>query len=126
MVFFDIDKFFRQLSDGLVDVDEKGVLVQQALNGEKYQTLPAILGFMSVWRRISNHFNLGIDVQPVEKLCKRLEFSMPITPEEVQTCKDIIDVMRQVYSRLNAYEVKSIVKTELIALELHQPGGTTA
>lgn len=122
MVFFDIDKFFRQLSEGLVDIDEKGVLVHQSLQGEKYQTLPAIMGFMSVWRRMSNHFKLGIDVQPVEKLCKRLEFGMPITPEEVEACKAIIANLRRIYARLNAYEVKSVVNTELIALELHQPG----
>lgn len=124
LVFADIDRFFRLLSDGLVDVDQRGVLVQQSLEGERYETIPAVLGFTSVWRRISNNFNLNIDVSPIEKLCKRLEACMPITPGEVEHSMAIILAMRRAYSKLDLYEVKSVVNTELIALELSQPGAS--
>jgi hypothetical protein len=119
MVFAPVDRLFEQLASGWVD-SEKGRPVFEDSEGVLYEATPAVRGLVSALNRILLHHKINLDLDPVLKLCNKLDANMPITPEHVNTCKALIDQCRAAYRNMDMYVVKSLVNTELIALELEK------
>lgn len=120
MVFEPIEAFLRELASGEVKVAANGAVIFVHPEGEAYEAVPAVRGFMAAMYRILDYYQVHIDLMPVLKLCNKLDASMPITPEHVALCQQIITLCRKAYSQMDAYQVKSLVNTELIAHEFEQ------
>lgn len=117
MVFEPIESFFRELSSGEVKCAANGAAIFIHPEGEAYEATPAVRGFIAAPYRILDHYQVRIDLMPVLKLCNKLDACMPITPEQVAQCQEIILACRKTYSKTDAYVVKGLVNTELIAHE---------
>ena len=131
MVFEPIESFFRELASGEVKCAPNGAAIFIHPEGEAYEATPAVRGFVAALYRILDHYQVRIDLMPVLKLCNKLDACMPITPEQVTQCQEIILLCRKAYSKTDAYVVKGLVNTELIAHEFEkvrksQSSGVTA
>ncbi len=116
-VFSPVERAFSQLARGEIDsVQGRPCFVDQ--DGILYELAPALRGFASALHRIATAHALDIDFEPVFKLCKKLDASMPLSPEHVAQCEAIIATFRAAYRKMDMYKVHSIVNTELISLEL--------
>lgn len=120
MVFGPIDTFIERLATGEVECDAKGRIFFRDPRGEAYEAIPAVRGFLSVWQRLNDRYDLGMDFEQATKLCNRLEAHMPIQFNEVVSLRNLIDQCRKHYMKMDVLEVKSVVNTELIAIELQQ------
>lgn len=120
MVFAPIDGFMRQLECGEVYATSKGVIIYQDHEGECYEAIPAVRGFVEVMQKSFLHYGLELDFDPIIKLANRLEASMPITPEHVNQGKEIIQKCRDAYRKMDCTVVGSIVKTIQIRIKINE------
>lgn len=120
MVFEPIESFLRELATGEVKCAANGAAIFLHPEGEAYEAVPAVRGFMAAMQRILDHYQLEIDLAPVLKLCNKLDACMPITPDHLRQCEQVMAACRKAYSQMDVYQVKALVNTELIAHEFEQ------
>lgn len=118
-VFGPIDAFLKQLQSGVVDA-AAGRAVFKDTEGHWYEATPAVRGFVSAFERILTHYQIELNLEPVLKLCNKLDAGMPLTLAHIAQCTSLIDQCRRAYMGMDVFVVKGIVNTELIALELEQ------
>ncbi len=116
MVFGPVDSLLNELSTGFVN-SVQGKPVFKDYEGVYYEAAPALSGLISAMERIFNHYKLHIDLQHLNRLCNRLDAGMPINVELITHCQHTIALCKSAYRKMDVYNVKSIVNTELIYQE---------
>ena len=58
---------------------------------------------------------LLLDLGPACKIIARLRYGTPIPPELVAQCQGVVDQCKRAYRRMDVYEIRGVVKTQLIA-----------
>lgn len=118
------DQIFNQLATGEIE-SIKGVPCFRDLTSAEhvwYAIAPAMEGWISLWQRLVRRYALAIDLRPVEIICRRLDTGSPVTPEEIEAARHVIDECRTSYRRMDVYVVGSLVKTEQIAQQFERIG----
>ena len=114
-----IDAAMRQIASGEVFADEKGTLIFQA-DGEWCETAPALLGWVDLWQRLSDQHAMGLNMAPLAQLANRLSYDVPLTPEGVEAAKQCVDACRKAYRNMDIHAVKSVVRTQEIAVAMRE------
>lgn len=123
LVFRPLDLIFAQLRAGEVDACQ-GRPVFRSFEGELCEVCPALEGWIASWRALNERFTLEIPVKPLETLRRKLHYSIPLEPAEVDAAWATVCAQRVAYShKLDVYEVKSVVRTAEIKLELEEHHG---
>lgn len=112
-----IDAAMRQIASSEVFADEKGTPIFQ-VDGEWYETAPALLGWVDLWQRLSDKNALGIDIAPLFQLANRLSYGVSLTPEGVEAAQKCVDDCRRAYRGMDVHAVKSEVRTRQIAMAM--------
>lgn len=121
------DQIFAHLATGEIE-SIKGVpcfIDHTESSGTWYAIAPAMEGWLSLWRRLCRRYVLAIDLYPIEIIARRLDTGAPITPEEIDAARRVIDQCRKAYRGMDVYVVGSLVKTEQIAQQFERLGSAT-
>lgn len=120
--FANIDAILARLEEGWIHA-ERGEPVFFDRPSGKWCDIPSNLaGWIEFWERLSKHYGLGIDMLPLAKLANKLRVGVLITPEEVQTCIEIVKACKRAYRKMDVSDVHSIVRTQLIANRVDEMG----
>lgn len=122
-IFAPIDRIFEQLeNDGTIMVDEKGRPVFQDEDGTYHATAPAIGGWIELWERLASKGGFTIDLEPLRKLCRKLELDTVLMEDDVAKAKATINECRRLFRGMDTTAVASMVRDQQIAIELHNRG----
>lgn len=116
-IFSDIERVLEKLGNGEIE-HVGGKAVFMASNGEWCQIVPALNGWISVWKRYDAQFKLNHDVSALVRVCNKLNYNAPLTEAQVKAAKDTVDNQRRLFRRLNRDQLASVAKTEQIAIFL--------
>lgn len=116
-IFSDIDRIMQKLEHGEIE-HANGRPIFLSATGEWCEVVPALNGWISVWKRYDQQFALQHDLSPLVRVCNKLNFNSPLTPAQVQAAKDTISAQRKLFKRLNRDEIASAARTEQTAILL--------
>ncbi|HSH72371.1 MAG TPA: hypothetical protein VK974_04860 [Methylophilaceae bacterium] len=77
---------------------------------------PALSGWIFTWQRISNELKLGLILEPLRRINRKLDLGMPISEAHVQAAQEALDKTRQAFRGNDRKEITSIAKTAQIIL----------
>lgn len=115
-----VDAMLGRLAEGWIHEIDGDPVFRNPSDEIWYSIPPALEGFAALWARISDHYQMGLDLSPIDKLAKRLAYAMPIEPAAVARCADLIKTLKRHYRRMDVYAIGSIVRTEMIAQQFTQ------
>lgn len=118
------EQIFAQLATGEVE-SIQGVpcfIDRTEASGTWYAIAPAMEGWLSLWERLVRRYALAIDLHPIEIVSRRLDTGAPITPEEIDAARRVLDRCRKAYRCMDVYVVGSLVKTEQVAQQFERLG----
>lgn len=124
MVFGPAEAFLDELATGWVSCVATGEPVFKECDGNLYEAIPAMRGLVDAMERICRHYAVDLDFSPAVKLCNKLEASMPVMPENVAAARAVFDLAKAYYRKMDAYVVRGLVNTELLAYEFEKRGMT--
>lgn len=119
-----VDAMLDKLGQGWIHEIQGAPVFRNPADGTWYDIPAALGGWVALWERINAHHRLGLDLEPVHKICARLHYRTPLTPELVERCKALVTQCKRHYRRMDVYDIGSLVKTQLIANEVEQAGLT--
>lgn len=117
-----VDAMLDKLSQGWIHEIQGQPVFRNPGNDTWYDIPAALAGWIALWERIVEKRSLDIDLRPLAKLATKLHHGVPIRPEEVTTCIEIVKLCKRAYRRLDVYEIGSLVKTQLIANQVELNG----
>ncbi|ROH87987.1 hypothetical protein ED236_00395 [Pseudomethylobacillus aquaticus] len=94
--FDTIDRMIQKLRHGELEYIS-GVPVVMSLKGEWYAMLPALDGWIAYWRELTEQHNISYDDSPLAKLRNKLEYSMPLTLDDVDAAESVVHLQRKLY-----------------------------
>lgn len=119
-IFDPIDRIFDQLdSDGMIHVDTRGVPVFCDCEGVWHPTVPALLGWIELWERMKAKGRFQLDLEPLHKLCRKLELDTVLMEDDVANAKAVISECRRLFRGMDTVAVASMVRDQQIAIEIH-------
>jgi len=118
-VFQPLEHVFNELKRGEITCTAQGVPIFPDDDGTYYEIVPALSGWIDLWQRMDEQCALGIDLKPLTQLVGKLNYMMPLTPDDVQRAYDVINQQRQAYRGMDVFAVKKLVRTQEIAIALH-------
>jgi hypothetical protein len=116
-IFDPIDRMLQKLENGEIEYHQ-GSAVFMAGSGEWCQVVPALNGWISVWKRFDQHFQLGHDLSPMVRLCNCLNYSQPLTEHQVAAARKVYKEQIRLFRTLPRDALASITRTEQIRMLL--------
>jgi hypothetical protein len=116
-IFDPIDRMLQKLENGQIEF-QQGAAVFMAGDGEWYEVVPALNGWISVWKRIDQHFQLGHDLSAMVRLCNCLNYGKPMTEHQVAAARRVYKEQLRLFRALPRDEIASVTLTEQI--RMHQ------
>lgn len=110
-----IDAMLARLADGWIHELSGAAVFKNPQDGVWYEIPAAMEGWVALWERLDARYQLGIDLGPARKIVARLRYGTPIPPELAAQCQAVVDQCKRAYRRMDVYEIRSVVKTQLIA-----------
>lgn len=117
-VFAPIDAVFDQLKTGEIMCDEKGTPIFRDFEGKLYELCPAIDGWVETWDAIARKWGFELDLEPLAKLSRKLNYGVILTPADVEAGHAVINRCRELFRGMDVYAVKSEVRTQEIRMEM--------
>ena len=114
-VFDGIERILAKISSGEVDF-ANGAPIFQAVDGGWFESVPALQGWISAWKRFNTKFDLNHDVGALERLCNALYYGMTIPRVLLDAANKVIAEERRLFKNIPRDELASAAKTEQIAL----------
>ena len=118
LVFAPIDAVFDQLKSGEILCDDKGVPIFKDFEGQLYELCPAIEGWIETWEALSRNFRFHLDLEPLKKLNKKLEYGVILNEKDVEDGYSVINRCRELFRNMDVHAVKSVVRTQEIKIEM--------
>lgn len=118
-VFTDIERLLDKVELGEIE-HINGNPVMQYKDGEWYEVVPAMNGWISAWKMFDQKFQLNHDVAPLVRLCNQLNYNSPITIKQLQEARAVVMEQRRLFRSLPRDEIASAAKTKQIALLMGQ------
>lgn len=119
-----VDAMLARLADGWIHEIQGNPVFRAIENGQWYDIPEAFDGWIALWERIDEHYNLQLDLEPMRVLSARLRYGSPIPPELVARCQTLVDSTKRHYRRMNVYDIGSLVKTTRIQIHADALGLT--
>lgn len=118
-IFEPVDRIFEQLeSDGTIMVDSRGRAVFEDGSGQYHETSPAILGWIELWERMKAKGGLALDLEPLRKLCRKLDLDTVLMEDDVANAKATINECRRLFRGMDTVAVAGMVRDQQIAIEI--------
>ena len=117
--FAPVDTPLAQLAKGYVTADgETGGAVTQTIGGGWIELAPALEGLAIAWRRVLAHYQVEIDVGPLDRLAGALARGELIPQALVAECQATVTALKRAYRRMDGPTVKSLCNTTSIEILL--------
>ncbi|WP_281982074.1 hypothetical protein [Azonexus hydrophilus] len=120
-VFKPVFAAFDQLATGEIET-VRGAPVFKDWSGEWCELAPAIDGWADCWDRICRNQGIDINLEPLRKLARKLDYGAPLTEDDVSSARAVIDATWQAYIRLPVEITRSHAQTEEIAIAFDRMG----
>lgn len=118
-VFNNIHTILKKLEYGHIEhAGNKPVFLDET--GKWFEICPALSGWISCWERVDRHYNLEIDQDPLAKLHNKLNYGMLLAYDDILAAMKVVDIQRSWFRKLPRAELRSLAKTEQIALFLEK------
>ena len=114
-VFTDVERLLDKIELGEMET-VNGNFVMQYKDGEWYEVVPALNGWISAWKMFDQKFRLNHDVAPLVRLCNQLNYSSPITLKQLQEARATVMEERRLFRQIPRDDLASAAKTKQIAL----------
>lgn len=114
-VFTDVERLLDKIELGEMET-VNGNFVMQYKDGEWYEVVPALNGWISAWKMFDQKFKLNHDVAPLVRLCNQLNYSSPITIRQLQEARATVMEERRLFRQIPRDDLASAAKTKQIAL----------
>lgn len=114
-VFTDVERLLDKIELGEMET-VNGNFVMQYKDGEWYEVVPALNGWISAWKMFDQKFKLNHDVAPLVRLCNQLNYSSPITLKQLQEARATVMEERRLFRQIPRDDLASAAKTKQIAL----------
>lgn len=114
-VFTDVERLLDKIELGEMET-VNGNFVMQYKDGEWYEVVPALNGWISAWKMFDQKFKLNHDVSPLVRLCNQLNYSSPITIRQLQEARATVMEERRLFRQIPRDDLASAAKTKQIAL----------
>lgn len=114
-VFTDVERLLDKIELGEMET-VNGNFVMQYKDGEWYEVVPALNGWISAWKMFDQKFKLNHDVSPLVRLCNQLNYSSPITLKQLQEARATVMEERRLFRQIPRDDLASAAKTKQIAL----------
>ena len=118
-VFTDVERLLDKIELGEMET-VNGNFVMQYKDGEWYEVVPALNGWISAWKMFDQKFKLNHDVAPLVRLCNQLNYSSPITLKQLQEARATVMEERRLFRQIPRDDLASAAKTKQIALYLEK------
>jgi len=118
-IFDPIDRMLQKLENGEIEYHQ-GHAVFMAGNGEWCEVVPALNGWISVWKRFDQHFQLGHDLSAMVRLCNCLNYSQPLTEHQVAAARKVYKEQVRLFRTLPRDALASVTRTEQIRMLLEK------
>ena len=113
--FGPVDAMLARLADGWIHELQGAAVFRNPQDGVWYEIPAAMEGWIALWERLDTRYDLLLDLDPARKIIARLRYGTPIPPELVAQCQAVVDQCKRAYRRMDVYEIRGVVKTQLIA-----------
>lgn len=113
--FGPVDAMLARLADGWIHELQGAAVFHNPQDGVWYEIPAALEGWVALWERLDTRYDLLLDLGPARKIIARLRYGTPIPPELVAQCQAVVDQCKRAYRRMDVYEIRGVVKTQLIA-----------
>lgn len=110
-----IDAILQRLGEGWTHEIAGHAAFLDTASGSWHEVSAALNGWIALWERLILRYALEIDLQPVRDISAKLRAGTEIAPALVADAVDVITACKRAYRRMNMHEVKTIVRTQLIA-----------
>jgi hypothetical protein len=110
-----IDAMMQRLAEGWTHEIDGRAAFRDPVSGQWYEIAPALDGWIALWERLDRHYTLLLDLDPMRTISARLAAGEDIPPELVDAAVALVTACKRAYRRMDMYEVKTIVRTQLIA-----------
>lgn len=110
-----IDAMLSRLAQGWIHEIQGAAVFKNPEDGVWYEIPAAMEGWVALWERLDTRYDLLLDLGPARKIIARLRYGTPIPPELVAQCQAVVDQCKRAYRRMDVYEIRGVVKTQLIA-----------
>lgn len=114
-VFSDIERVLEKIEHGEIE-HANGVPVMMASNGNWYEVIPALNGWISAWKSFDAKFGLNHDLSALVRMSNCLHNLVPITDRQVRAARAVLDEQRKLFRRIPRDDIASAAKTEQIRL----------
>ena len=114
-VFGDIERVLEKIEHGEIEFSQ-GVPVMLASDGGWYEVIPALNGWISVWKAFDQKFQLGHDLSALVRLCNCLNYNQPLREDQVRAAKTVLTEQRRLFRTLPRDQIASAAKTEQIRM----------
>lgn len=120
-----IDAMLQRLGEGWThDIDGHAVFFD-APSGRWHEISAALNGWIALWERLIVRYALAIDLQPVRDISAHLRAGAEVAPKLVAEAVETITACKRAYRRMNMHDVRTIVRTQLIANAAEAAGLTS-
>jgi hypothetical protein len=120
--FAEIDHVFELLRSGEIEIHGDIPAFRRETTDEWFQLAPAMHGWCDLWSRLATHYHLPINTAPLRHLVDEIHNDRFVSKAEVEAAWGVINIARAAYSQMDVYEVKSFVRTIMIADRLEAAG----
>jgi hypothetical protein len=116
-VFEPVFAAFDKLASGEIET-VRGAPVFKDWSGEWCELAPAIDGWADCWDRICRNQGIDIDLEPLRKLARKLDYGIPLTEDDVSAGRAVIDETRSAFVSLPVEVTRAHAVTEQIQIEV--------
>lgn len=120
-VFGIVDAVLRSLESGEIEC-EMGRPVFRDDDGTWTEVVPALLGWCDAFDRISRAAGIPIDMEPVRRLARRLEYGILLEVAELQTAKALTDRCRAIFLACFPWKRRAAVVDVQLAIAFEAMG----
>ncbi len=117
LLFQPIYTAFDRLADGEIEVS-RGKPIFKDFYNEWCELAPAMNGWADCWERICRNQGIDINLEPLRKLARKLDYGAPLTEDDVSSGRAVIDATRSAFVSLPVEVTRAHAVTEQIQIEV--------
>lgn len=110
-VFDPLEAILNQLErDGTIDCTPSGVAIfKDGGDGNWYESPIAIMGVVDAYQMHQERRGIDLGMDPLRKLAKKLEYSMPIFDSDTKACREALARMKQETLNMTADYARGLI-----------------
>lgn len=114
-VFNDLERMLEKIEHGEIE-HANGKPIMMASNGEWYEVVPALNGWISAWKMFDQKFQLHHDLSALVRLANCLDHGVLIQIGLLKSAKAVIAEQRRLFRLIPRDQIASAARTKQIAL----------